>query len=227
MVTSQQTEESENILLVEGEDDLHVVLNLYQRIENQEPNFWILDKKGFNNLLADINNQIRKSQRQKIGIVFDADCKRNSDGQMNRWVDIRDKIRELNGIVIRKNIARKGTIIKGRPDGIGHFPRIGIWMMPDNQSPGELEEFIDSMIPTDNPARRLAKSYISCILKEVSEANDKGRLAERKTLRAEIHAWLATRKRPRHLGAAIAAEYLNTNVKTSTEFIGWVKRLFS
>ena len=49
-----------------------------------------------------------------------------------------------------------GTIIEGRL-------RIGIWLMPDNRSTGELEDFVGSMIPSGDPVWPLSEAYIDGI----------------------------------------------------------------
>lgn len=223
MTTNQpKLKNHEHILLVEGQDDLHVVLNLYQYVEGADPNFWIEDKQGISNLLLDIPNQVRRRDLRVLGVIIDADKE-----QINKWTELRAKLNGITGIRAPQRLNKEGLIIKGAPDGVRRRPRIGVWMMPNNQSPGELEDFIDQMIPSDNPSRKLAKSYIDCILKEVPSRKDKGRLKQGKALRAEVHAWLATRERPRHLGAAIGAEYLDTDVEISVRFMNWLRQLFA
>ena len=82
------------------------------------------------------------------------------------------------------------------------MPRVGIWLMPDNQSLGELEDFVAQMIPDNDPVWPLSQDYISRIPEEHRE------FAENKTSTAEVYAWLATREDPRQMGAAIGARDL-------------------
>ena len=77
-------------------------------------------------------------------------------------------------------------------------PRVGIWLMPNNKVPGELEEFVASMIPDGDPVWPLAKDYVDRIPTKHRKFSD------RKILRAKVHSWLATRTEPRKMGAAIA-----------------------
>ena len=92
--------------------------------------------------------------------------------------------------------------------------------MPDNGSSGELEDFIMRMIPADDPVWPRAKCYIDGI----PEAERKFKL--QKTQRARIHAWLAARKEPRKMGAAIGAGDLDTGAPIATDLIAWLRRLF-
>ena len=107
-----------------------------------------------------------------------------------------------------------GTLI----DGTIRTPRIGIWLMPDNEAPGELEDFVAEMIPDDDPIWPQSKRYIDCI-----PEGDR-RFTEKKTQRARIHAWLATREDPRQMGAAIGAGDLRVEGRLSTDFAEWLRK---
>ena len=100
------------------------------------------------------------------------------------------------------------------------MPRVGVWLMPDNASAGELENFIQKLVPADDPVWPRAQRYID----DIPAADRK--FATGKTLRAEIHAWLATRADPRKMGAAIGAGDLNATDPLARQFVGWLRRLF-
>ena len=108
-----------------------------------------------------------------------------------------------------------GTIID-----VDGKPRVGVWLMPDNDSPGELEDFFASMIPPSDPVWPLSKAYIDNIPIEHR------RFAQRKIRRAKVHAWLATRERPRPMGSAIDAGDLDTNAANGLKFQAWLRELF-
>lgn len=215
-----------NVLLVEGQDDLHVVLQLYRKMTGTDPNFCIRDMRGLSNLLADMNNEIRN--RDIVGIIVDADRDDESGQPSNaaaaRWDEVIGKLEQI-GITVPPERA-DGVVILGKPDGASRLARVGVWVMPDNEHPGEIEDFINTMIPSDAKARLLAKDYIDRALAEISLDDDIERLREGKRLRGEVHAWLATRRRPRHLGAAIEAAYLDTDGELCQRFTAWLRRLF-
>lgn len=208
-----------NVLLVEGQDDLHVVLQLYKKAEGKDPNFCIRDMKGLPNLLADVNNEIRGRNRDIVGVIVDAD-----DDPGARWGEVVNKISGI-GITVQQTGRENGVVEPGKPDGESRWPRVGIWVMPNNVSEGEIEEFIDEMIP-NAPVRALARNYIEQALNEVTPSDDPGLLIRGKRLRGEVHAWLATRRRPRHMGAAIEADYLSTDGELCRSFMAWLRRLF-
>ena len=92
--------------------------------------------------------------------------------------------------------------------------------MPDNESHGELEDFVAQMIPKDDPVWPLSKSYIEGI----PEAHRK--FSEKKKLRAQLHGWLAARRDPRLMGVAIGANDLDVDVALSRKFAAWLTNLF-
>ena len=100
------------------------------------------------------------------------------------------------------------------------MPRIGIWLMPDNQSPGELEDFVAQMIPGSDPVWPLSQDYIDGI----PVRNRK--FTHSKTLRAKIYSWLASREDPRQMGLAIRALDLDIDGDLCTRFSNWLNRLF-
>ena len=195
------------VLLVEGPDDKAVVHHLCS-FGSQMPTFCIRSKEGIDNLLRGIRGEILAEGRTAVGIVVDG-----NDDLKARWQAVTDKIRSAN-INPPTNPEPGGTIIDGSP-------RVGIWLMPDNESPGELEGFVAKMIPCNDEVWPLSKAYVDGI----PIANR--RFAERKALKAKVHSWLATREYPRLMGSAIRAGDLNVDVGVSKKFMRWLRELFN
>ena len=107
-----------------------------------------------------------------------------------------------------------GTIVGGEP-------RVGVWLWPDNESIGEIEDFVARMIPCDDPVWPLSRCYINSIPVEQRP------FSEGKTARAEVHAWLAARARPRLMGTAIRAGDLDVSGVLATRFASWLEKLFN
>ncbi len=194
-------------LLVEGVDDKHVVWHIRQR-NNIESEFEICDEGSVEQLLDAIEVEIL-SPKNTVGIMVDANKNLTA-----RWQAIRDRLQK-NNITLPAKPEPSGTIIAGVPH---HHPRIGIWLMPDNQSPGELEDFIEKMIPRNDAVWPLSVCYIDSI----PEENRKF-----KEMKAKVHAWLATKEEPLKLGTAIRAKYFDVNAATCKKFVDWLRELFS
>ena len=200
---------NERVLLVEGQDDEHVVRHLCKKSQPM-PSFQIEEKGGARTLLDSVKQEVRVSGRKALGILVDANEDLNA-----RWSAVATRLREEN-IEIPDSPRPGGTIV----DGTSRTPRVGIWLMPDNTLPGELENFVSEMIPDDDPVWPRARRYID----DIPEADRK--FSEKKIQRARIHAWLATREDPRKMGAAIRARDLNVDGSLSTKFADWLRELF-
>ena len=198
--------ESPRILLVEGQDDKHVVLQLRQHHQAM-PDFGIIDKEGFPNLRESIVPEIKVSGRQVVGILVDA-----NDDMRARWQELTNRLRSVN-IQSPQSPNPDGTIIYSQP-------RIGIWIMPDNASAGELEDFAVRMIPDEDQVWPLSQRYIE----KIPQADRK--FSEKKKLRAQLHAWLATRADPRKMGLAIRAGDLKIDGSLCQKFVVWLTKLF-
>ena len=196
----------ENILLVEGQDDMHVVQHL-RDCSQPMLQFSTLDKGGLSRLLPAIGVEIKVSGRKAVGIVVDS----NNDLQA-RWDTVAEQIRSVK-IQPPDNPDPAGTIISSTP-------RIGVWLMPNNQSSGELEDFVQEMIPDEDPVWPRSRDYIQGI------PNGDRKFRDSKMLKAELFAWLATREIPGRMGAAIGTGDLLVDKELSATFADWLRRLF-
>ena len=207
-MTGAESSDQQRVLLVEGQNDMHVVRHIWLRHYTTEPTFGFSIKNGVDSLLHSIRGEVLREDRTVVGILLDAD-----DYPAYRWQSVRDRLSSAQ-VDSPDNPPSSGVIID-------QVPRVGVWMMPDNQLPGELEEFIEKMIPPADPIWPLSQSYIDGI----PSANRK--FAQGKTLRAKVHAWLATREGPRPMGTAIRAGDLDVDVPTGAAFLSWLDRLFN
>ena len=199
------------LLLVEGPSDERVIRNLRKRFRGGQsiPEFRIKVTGDIDTLLSTIETEIDASGREALGILPDA-----NGTPEHRWNEVAERIRRARPDVEAGSPAREGTIIAGRP-------RIGVWLWPDNQTPGELEHFVAEMIPGDDPIWPLAQCYIDGI----PERDRK--FAENKTMRAKIHAWLATRKTPGFIGSEIGQGDMRTDGPLVVQFTDWLRKLFA
>ena len=195
------------VLLVEGKDDLHVVRHLFQF--SGLTGVCIIDKQGFETLSKSIRAEVLAEGRTAVGILVDA-----NDTLESRWRAISGRLEAADVEAPHKPCAN-GTIIE-----IDGKPRVGVWLMPNNQSPGELEDFIADMIPPGDGVWPLSKAYINAIPLSDRE------FAQRKVMRAKVHAWLATRERPRPMGQSLGLGDLNVDADICKRFVAWLRKLF-
>lgn len=210
----------DGILLVEGDDDQHVVWALceYHQVaetfEVLKPSQRKAKADGIEALLTLFETQI-KSDVRVLGIVVDADL--DFDG---RWQSIKRIIeRAQKGHSVPATIPAEGLIIDSVDPAA---PRIGVWMMPDNQARGALEDFVRYLIPAENPL----VPYAENVLNEIETAGIAPYTPKRS--KAFIHTWLAWQNSPgRPMGLAITQKALAADSPTAHIFVAWLGRLYN
>lgn len=218
---------TDGVLLVEGQDDKHIVWHLCARDQsafsvrrNEYDHFVTLLAKSTTFHIAEQGNrpkvisamgQLLKARNPKpFGVVVDAD-----DDHENCWSQI---VAGFNGTGVKlpSSPDPKGTIIPEE----GFLPRIGIWLMPNNISTGEIENFIKEMVSTNDVIWPLSEGYINRI------PDHEKRFAKNKIGKATIFAWLSTKREPGRIGAAIGDNELEVDGQQCKEFLAWITRLF-
>jgi hypothetical protein len=203
-------------LLVEGQNDQHVVWALCEQHQLAKT-FSVLtpdDKKkqGIEAILEGLPLRLKVEGLHTLGILVDA----NHD-LAARWQAVRHQLSASGYKNIPRTPPPSGLIIT--PAGL---PRVGIWLMPNNQVPGMLEDFVAELIPTDDSLRPKAESALQDI--ETSQLN-RYTIAHRP--KALIHTWLAWQETPgMPMGQAITAQALQYNSPLARRFIEWLKLLF-
>ncbi|MXX97345.1 MAG: hypothetical protein F4065_09005 [Rhodothermaceae bacterium] len=199
-----------NILLVEGNDDMHVVWHFWNHHHPGYQPFEIEVRGDIDKLIDAISTDLKSPGRETLGILVDS-----NDKPIDRWKSIAHRIKNAAEIQIPRKPKPNGTIINNVR------PRIGIWLMPDNASPGELEDFISRLVPEGDAIWPRANQYIN----EIPEGDRK--FKERKESKAKVHAWLATRKEPHRMGTAITAGDLDLATPIAKGFHRWLHQLFA
>lgn len=202
-----------DVLLVEGRDEYHAINHMRQRLTqsfDSIPEFKIETKGGIEPLLDSIEWQVKAPGLRSLGILVDA-----NDDPEGRWKAVTGRLRRA-GAEPPGAPELSGAVIEGTP----RIPRIGVWMMPDNSSPGQLEDFIAAMIPDGDPIWPRSRSYVD----DIPETHRK--FKPPKTLRAQVHAWLAAREDPRQIGQAITAGDLDVDAEVCRRFADWLRNLF-
>lgn len=206
----------EQLLIVEGPNDQHVIWALAKRhkipetfsVELPEEN----NKRGGINLVLDrLRVELKRNKLKTLGIVIDAD--QNIDSQ---WQRVRDILVKLGYPTIPDHPQLEGWI-----QVEVEWPKIGVWLMPNNQQPGILENFVETLIPENDLLLAKAKAII-----EEIETEKLNRYSEVDHAKALIHTWLAWQKEPgQPMGQAITAKVLQSD--HAVKFIEWLNRLFN
>lgn len=206
---------TKKVLWVEGKDDKHVLMHLSSN--RGGPHFDdVIPFEGCTNLVDSLHVRLKAAIGDDIiaGIIIDADMDIAA-----RWQSLRAQLFRTGYQTVPDNPSSNGTIIDP-PEG-AFLPRVGVWMMPDNQTGGILEDFLKFLVPAGSRLFDHVTSSIAAI------PEDERRFTQLAESKAIIHTWLAWQEDPgKPLGTAITMRYLDANAAQVDVLISWMNRLF-
>ena len=201
------------ILLVEGNDDDEHVFRHICGTRGLPTLDEIVPHGSDTQLLESIPVRLRVANEEgdAIGIVIDADTDAAA-----RWHSLHGIFDEAGYQDLPAVPAPDGTMLK---PPIGSFlPMVGVWIMPDNNTDGKLEDFLRFLVPPG-----VLFDYVT----ETVEAIPERRFSLNDKPKAVIHTWLAWQENPgRPYGTAITARFLDSNVPQVDALVAWLERLF-
>lgn len=207
-------------LIVEGKNDIKVIGELCKQrnlpsplgYEERKYKDFVIVSGSIEKLRLDVETVFTVSEITNIGIVLDADVNIAS-----RWQSICDVLRQQGYGDLPDEPSVEGTIIVQ-----ANLPKIGIWIMPNNQLTGYLEHFVELMIPEEDTLFPIAQ-YTTQNL--IDSSQSKFRLVDKQ--KADIHTWLAWQENPGvPMGTAINNKYLSAESPIAIQFINWIKNTF-
>ena len=174
-------------LLLEGNNDVHVAATIWKRKLGSEPMIFFkgIDCKGIGNMPERIEAEMMAGL-DALGIVIDADTDLRKSWKM-----------------VKKSLADFGIPMPDLPPPDGFFSstheiragetpqKIGVWVMPNNQLPGKIEDFLEMLIPTGDELLPEVNTALAKI-----EADKKQKYAEKDRPKAFMHTWLAWQETP-------------------------------
>jgi hypothetical protein len=184
-------------LLVEGSDDKWAVINLMAKHGynfDHNDSVYIRECQGVSRLLELIPEVYKQSDLSSLGIIVDSD-----DFPVHRWTSIRNRLTSL-GLEVPVELPPSGSIVA---DG---NRKVGVWLMPNNEARGMLEDFLAYLVPDNDEVWAFA-----------DESTTKAQSLSSKLLfkdlpKAKMHTWLAWQKEPgKPIGTAISAGFLSGN----------------
>lgn len=197
-------------LLVEGNDDKHVIWALC-KLFNVNETFDVVDCEEIDNLFDQIPVRLKQPGIETIGIIIDAD----SDLQL-RWKNLKQLL-NAQGFVLPEILPESGLILSE----LGRVT-IGVWIMPNNNLNGMLEDFINFLIPLDD-------TLFPIIIENLNEIENK-QLNKYKLIhksKAIVHSWLSVQEDPgTPMGLSITKRYLTTDDEICKTFIAWLNNLY-
>ena len=202
-------------LLVEGNDDKHVIYALWNHAKLPET-FDVIDCQSVTKLLENLRIRLTIPQsNERIGVVVDAD-----EDISARWDAIRDRL-AATGLYDCKSLVLPEDGLVLNPSLAG-APMVGVWIMPNNKFPGMLEDFVATLSEPNDPLMAKADDVLNEL--EAKKINKYRKVHRSK---AKIHSYLAWQDEPgKPLGISITAHVLNPDRPSGVMFLEWLKRLF-
>jgi hypothetical protein len=193
-------------ILVEGPDDKNVCRHLFSHHGLEAE---IKEKEGFSQLLGSLRVELRASDITHLAIIVDADVSLAS-----RWQSLKGTLGNSQYQSVPPAPPPEGAVTV-EPN----LPVLGLWIMPDNQMDGILENFVARLIPEEDQLWPKALADVAAI----SIENCCFKLQDRP--KAEICTWLAWQQEPGvKMGAAISRGYLQAGSPTAQLFVAWIRR---
>ncbi|WP_262965893.1 DUF3226 domain-containing protein [Methylobacter psychrophilus] len=217
---------SKKILLVEGEADKgffeqickSLVLDTEVRVASPKDLEGVRNsKQGVFNLLPTLLPLLLiEDGLTHIAIIVDADyLVLNGLGYQKTIERVSDIVRPF-GFEFDQNAA-SGILYK-HSDGLADF---GLWIMPNNQDEGMLEDWIKSCV---NVSEQALFQQATQAVQQVSTR----KFPEHLLSKAEVATWLAWQKQPGHgLYAAITDQLLDNQLPLFKELELWLCRIFA
>ena len=207
--------ESPYRLVVEGTDDLHSVTQLLARFsydwDDENTTRPYISSEGSDKRALRAFSLALRSGYQRLGVIVDA-----NSSFTDRWQHLRDQAVRA-GVALPEQPGSGGTVVPGLRDGT----RIGVWIMPDNASPGSLEDFLARLVPSEDACWPYAGEV-------VGEARRRGAPCKEKDhSKSTLHTWLAWQEEPGlPFGVALKAKFFAHDSEEARRFVAWFWRLF-
>lgn len=200
-------------LLVESHNDAHFIENLFKKAQGKHLSFKVINCEGISKLLGRIPAELIASDTETLAIVVDAD-----DDLAKRWQEVKEVFQKFDYIV-PENPKLEGVIIEAQ----GLFPKVGIWLMPNNLTTGILEDFIAKIIKEDDKLKPIVYEILDDIERQKLHL-----YKPQSRPKAFIHTWLAWQKDPgKPFGWAITLGYFDLNATLTKTFITWLNDLLN
>lgn len=168
---------------------------------------------GYDNVENALNEALDDPSLSNIGVVVDADAV----GADSRWQSFESFLRNSDKVDL-STITRPGGGRLIHEDKL----TIGIWIMPDNNSTGYLEHFLETLIPEGDDLLAFTRETIKTLdergLKKFSAVKEQ---------KAKLHTWLAWQKEPgKPFGTAVESRYFDANSPNLNGFAEWFSATF-
>jgi hypothetical protein len=200
----------EKVLLTEGKNDCHVIVALCKQHKVPQA-FGFYDCESDSRVLKKLSALIAGAEPiETIGVVLDSD----NPSLRGKWDALRQRLAKED-YELPQTPQLNGTIVESNGK-----PRVGIWLMPDNNADGMLEDFCHRLVDEE-----VVAFAADCV--EQAKTKSITSFINNHKAKAVIHTFLAWQDEPgMPLGQAITARALDGNRPLAIAFSDFLKELF-
>jgi len=217
-------EAAKKVLLVEGDSDKSFFQKLCKRLDldtvvqvatPKDLEGRRNSKEGVFHRLDVLLNQLNDGQITHIALVVDADYPEHHGLGYQKTIDRVETLVEPFDFEL--DLASENGLCFKHADG---FADLGLWVMPDNQQEGMLEDWIKTCVKVDE--QTLFQSASSAV-----QGLENPKFSAHLTSKAEVATWLAWQKQPGHgLYVALNDELLDGDSPLFKAIEQWLLRVF-
>lgn len=206
-------------LFVEGQSDASVVNKLVKLrlgIDLAEKNQRIVravaGEGGFDSTLEQFRAALEAKRPERLGLLVDRD---GHEGRADRWPRI-VAVLQSSGLVAPSSPPAGGV------RAVTATQRVGVWLMPNNTTSGDLETFLEGLLPEPRPAL-----WEYAAMATTTSLSHGARFRSVQQAKAKLHAYLAWQDPPGNpYGTAVEAGVIGVQSTAADALVEWLNWLF-
>lgn len=202
-----------SLLLVEGRSEENAIREFYKQWKI-DINFDISSEGSITKLKASFKMHLKSSNiLRKLWVIIDADA-----SYACAWQSIRDILERSGKYNPPLQLCSNGLILTPIDE---NDLVVGVWIMPNNQDVGMLEDFMMRIIPEDNMLLHEAETVLTNIEKKNIQKYKNVHRAK-----AKLHTWLAWHDEPGDsVNVAIRKNLFSQDKELVIAFRAWLMEL--
>lgn len=202
-----------SLLLVEGRSEEYAIKEFCKQW-GVDINFHISSEGSITKLKTSFKMHLKSSNvLRKLWVIIDADTSYDC-----AWQSIRDILERSGKYNPPTQLGATGLILSPIDE---NDLIVGVWIMPNNQDVGMLEDFMMSIIPEDNDLLHEAETVIANI-----EQKNIQKYKHVHRAKAKLHTWLAWHDEPGDsINVAIRKNLFSRDKELVNAFRTWIMEL--
>jgi len=213
-------------ILVEGKNDAYAIQTL---LSEYDINNIVLSKdrlkegailasncEGLPKLLSEIPVKLKDANIARLAIIVDADV-----NVLSRYHSLRDRISKAGISEINMSLAlppENGLqVLVPMPD---RDVIVGLWMMPNNLSQGNIEDFFKLLVADNDTLWAHAEKVVNTLPEKRFDKDT----SKKNTSKAIFYTWKAWQRDPgAPIGTLFKTKMLQPNAPVAQQFVSWLK----